>query len=205
MTTRALEIWLYGTHLADLAESTTGRIELSWTPDAINRWGPGTRLLSATLTLGDTPVPALVRNYLDGLLPEGNARTNHALSAGVAPDDTFGLIRTYGHDTLGAAIFTAPGNGDPTGAGSYEATTADQVAERLLRADEHSPAQDGVATDSSTLPGMIPKITLHRSDGTWFTCKNGAASTWIIKRAQARDSGLADVVDTEVAWRAGSA
>ena len=53
----------------------------------------GDRLLSAKLTIGTTPVPPLVKAYLDGLLPEGNARVNHALTAGVAPDDTFGLIR----------------------------------------------------------------------------------------------------------------
>lgn len=199
MKARALEVWLYGTRLADLTESASGKIELAWTTDAVERWGPGARLLSAKLSIGDRPVSALVRTYLDGLLPEGNARTNHALSAGVAPDDTFGLIRAYGHDTLGAAIFATPDEGDPTNAGHYEETTDEAVAERLLRADEHSPAGDGVIVESSTLPGMIPKITLHRDNGTWFTCKDGAASTWIIKRAQSLDSDLADVVDTEVA------
>ncbi len=199
MTARALEVWLYGTHIADLSESRSGRIELAWTDNAVERWGPGARLLSAKLSIADTPVTAQVRNYLDGLLPEGNARTNHALSAGVTPDDTFALIRAYGRDTLGAAIFVTPNEGDPTNAGHYEETTAEEVAERLLRADEHSPAGDGVVVESSTLPGMIPKITLHRENGTWFSCKDGAASTWIIKRAQSLGSDLADVVDTEVA------
>jgi serine/threonine-protein kinase HipA len=199
VNTRALDVWLYGTRLAELTESASGKIELAWTSDAVERWGPGARLLSAKLSIGDTPVSALVRTYVDGLLPEGNARTNHALSAGVAPDDTFGLIRAYGHDTLGAAIFTTPGEGDPTNAGHYEKTTEEVVADRLLRADEHSPAGAGTIVESSTLPGMVPKITLHREKGSWFTCKDGAASTWIIKRAQSLDSDLADVVDTEVA------
>ncbi len=198
MNARALEVWLYRTHLANLTESPSRKIELAWTNDAVERWGPGARLLSAKLSIADTPVAALVRNYLDGLLPEGNARTNHALSAGVAPDDTFALIRAYGRDTPGAAIFVTPGEGDPTDAGHYEETTDAAVAERLLRADEHSPAE-GMAGDSSTLPGMVPKITLHRENGTWYSCKEGAASTWIIKRAQSPDSDLGDVVDTEVA------
>ncbi len=199
MVARALDVWLYGTRVAVLTEPGVGKLHLAWTAAALERWGPGARLLSAKLSIGDTPVPALVHNYLDGLLPEGNARINQALSAGVAPDDTFGLIRAYGRDTLGAAIFVTPDEGDPTSAGHYEPTTEAAVAERLLRADEHSPAGEGGLVESSTLPGMIPKITLHRQAGTWFTCKDGAASSWIIKRAQSLDTDLADVVDTEVA------
>lgn len=46
---------------------------------------------------------------------------------------------------------------------------------------------------------MVPKIALHRIGQTWQACKDGAASTWILKRADPHDSGLADIVDTEVA------
>lgn len=53
--------------------------------------------------------------------------------------------------------------------------------------------------ESSTLPGMVPKIVLHRAEDEWFACKDGAPSTWIIKRATAAEAGVADVVDTEVA------
>lgn len=195
-----LEIWLYGTRMASIVESNDRRLELTWDDDAVDRWGTDARVLSAKMPLGDRPVSGLVKNYLDGLLPEGNARVNHALSAGVPPDDTFALIRTYGRDTPGAAIFVPEGTGDPTSVGRYQPLTLDQVAERLRRADEHSPAdQDGQLGESSTLPGMVPKITLHRDGDRWYACKDGAASTWIIKRASAPDTNLADVVDTEVA------
>lgn len=199
MTDGPLDVWLYGTRVAQLAESPRAAISLTWTPDAVERWGRGARLLSAKLAIGDAPVGALVRTYLDGLLPEGNARVNHALTAGVAPDDTFGLIAAYGRDTPGAAIFVPAEHGDPTRAGRYEALTSAEVAERLRRADEHQPASPAGTTESSTLPGMVPKVTLHRAGGRWFACKDGAASTWILKRAAVGGGELDDVIDTEVA------
>jgi len=192
-------VWLYGTRVARLEESARAALRLTWTPEAAERWGRGARVLSAKLPVGDTPVGALVTAYLDGLLPEGNARVNHALSAGVAPDDSLGLVAAFGRDTPGAAIFVPAGDADPTAAGHYEELTRAQVADRLRRADEYQPASPAGATESSTLPGMVPKVTLHREHGTWFACKEGAPSTWILKRATTTGGGVDDVIDTEVA------
>lgn len=195
-----LDIWVYGTRIATLSEAYDGRLTLSWTDESQERWPEGTRLLSAKLTIGDVPVPALVKNYLDGLLPEGKARTNHAMSAGVPPDDSFAMIRSYGRDTTGAAIFVTEGADDPTAKGRYVPLTQDQLAERIQHADEHSPASAfGTTAESISLPGMVPKIAVHHEDGTWFACKDGAPSTWILKRGGSTESGIADVVDTEVA------
>lgn len=195
-----LDIWVYGTRIATLSEAHDGRLTLSWTDESQERWPEGTRLLSAKLTIGDVPAPALVKNYLDGLLPEGNARTNHAMSAGVPPDDSFAMIRSYGRDTTGAAIFVTEGADDPTATGRYVPLTQDQLAERIQRADEHSPASSfGTPAESISLPGMVPKIAVHHEDGDWFACKDGAPSTWIVKRGESPASGIADVVDTEVA------
>ncbi|NYI79480.1 HipA domain-containing protein [Nocardioides panzhihuensis] len=195
-----LDIWIYGTRIATLSEAYDGRLALSWTDESQERWPEGTRLLSAKLTIGDVPVPALVKNYLDGLLPEGNARTNHAMSAGVPPDDSFAMIRSYGRDTTGAAIFVTEGADDPTAKGRYVPLTQDQLADRIRHADEHAPAGAfGTTVESVSLPGMVPKIAAHHEDGIWFACKDGAPSTWIIKRGGPAESAIADVVDTEVA------
>lgn len=199
MTREPLDVWLYGTRVARLREAADGRLSLEWTLEAEDRWGRGARLLSAKLATGTKPVDSLVRAHLDGLLPEGNARVNFALTAGVPPDDTYALIRIYGRDTPGATIFVPTGSDDPTRAGHYEPLTWDAVAERLRRADEHLPSSPKQTTESSTLPGMVPKITLHRDADGWLACKQGAPSTWILKRADAAESGIADVVDTEVA------
>ena len=198
MSREPLDIWLYGTRVATLRDLDE-RLTLDWTADALDRWGPGARLLSAKLTIGDRAVPPLIKNYLDGLLPEGNARINHAFGAGVPADDTFGLIRAYGRDTHGAAIFVPTGANEPTKEGRYQAITLDELAERLRKADEYSPADARTTDESSTLPGMVPKIVLHRDGDDWFACKEGAPSTWIIKRASSPETDNADVVDSEVA------
>jgi serine/threonine-protein kinase HipA len=51
---------------------------------------------------------------------------------------------------------------------------------------------------------MLPKIAVHREltitgSVQWYACRDGAPSTWIVKRAHPADSPAADVVDTEVA------
>lgn len=198
MTRQPLDVWLYGTHIATIAEVPSGRISLRWAPEALDRWGRGARLLSATLAIGEIPPEVLVTAYIDGLLPEGNARVNHAIAAGIAPDDTYALIAALGRDTPGAAIFVASGSGDPTGSGRYEPLTDDEVRERLIRADQHTPAPPGDLHESSTLPGMVPKITLHRGNGAWAACKDSAPSTWILKRGGDRGTPGGDVIDTEV-------
>lgn len=196
----SLDVWLYGTRVATVTNGYDGRLALDWGAEALNRWGTGARVLSAKLATGSRVSPALVKNYLDGLLPEGNARVNHAMTAGVPPDDTFALVREYGRDTPGAAIFVPAGSDDPTGEGHYEQLDLDHVAERIRQADEHSAAdQHGHTGESSTLPGMVPKITLHRDGDAWYACKDGAPSTWIIKRAHSSESGAVDVIDTEAA------
>ena len=54
-------------------------------------------------------------------------------------------------------------DGDPSRAGHYEPLSLGEVAERIKNADKHSPADPTGATgESSTLPGMVPKIVLHR-------------------------------------------
>lgn len=197
---RALDVWIHGTRIARIEEAYDGRLSLRWTSEATDRWTPGARVLSAKLPVAETTVSALVRTYLDGLLPEGNARVNQAIAAGVPPDDTFGLARAYGRDTPGAAQLVDAGSPDPTMEGRYEAIGLDEVGERLRAADTHSPAHpDRYSGESSTLPGMIPKITLHRHEDTWYACKDGAASTWILKRGAPSGSGLEDVIDTEAA------
>jgi serine/threonine-protein kinase HipA len=46
---------------------------------------------------------------------------------------------------------------------------------------------------------MVPKIVLHRDGDNWFACKDGAPSTWILKRGAPPGTEASDVIDTEVA------
>ncbi|CAM3302978.1 HipA domain-containing protein [Nocardioides dubius] len=198
----ALILWLHGVPLARIERDlrrTNAPIKFTWTDRGVEAF-KGLRVLSTLMRVGDSVSPVVAKVYLDGLLPEGNARKNYAIAAGVSdPDDTYGLLERYGADTPGAAVIVVDEAGDPTAAGSYEPITIDEVAMRIRHADEHSRADNtGIAPGSSALPGMVPKIALHRAaDGSWLLPKGGAPSTWILKRAGlARDGD--DVIDTEV-------
>lgn len=50
---------------------------------------------------------------------------------------------------------------------------------------------------------MVPKVALHRTvtaaSDTWYACKDGAASTWIVKRGVPEGNDLSDTIDTEAA------
>lgn len=195
-----LAIWLYGTNVATL---TDGRaIELTWTEEAYDRWGGGSRVVSNVLpisTPGHGPHPRAVKAFLDGLLPEGNARLNYAMDAGLVSSDTYGLISRYGRDTAGALVFQPIAEPEPTRVGWYEPLGAAEVGQRLLHAERHAPSDPSArGIESSSLAGMQPKITLHRSEGQWQACRSGAASTWIVKLAHPAGSAAEDVVDTEV-------
>ncbi|MCL2781418.1 MAG: HipA domain-containing protein [Actinomycetia bacterium] len=205
MSRQPLAVWLYGTRVAEISEDVGDRIALTWTGDAYDRWGGGSRVVSHLLPLTAptaptaSPHPARVTAFVDGLLPEGNARTNYAIEAGLRPEDTYGLITRYGRDTAGALVFQPLDEPEPVRVGEYRPIDDAEVARRLLDAHRHSPTRRAGGRDSSTLAGVQPKITLHRdAQGQWQACLNGAPSTWIVKLAQPEDSPAADVVDTEV-------
>jgi serine/threonine-protein kinase HipA len=161
------------------------------------RWGLGSRVVSNLLRIGERPHPVLTNAFFSGYLPEGQSRVHHAVEAGVEVDDTFGLIATYGRDLAGALIVVREGESPASPEAQYEPIDVPEVARRLQAASRHTGRLD--ARDSfSSLPGLVPKVLLHREDRQWFACHQGAPSTWIIKRAHDFDGPAADVVDTEV-------
>lgn len=195
-----LSIWLYGTRIATLVRGPRGRsdrIVLSWTPEAEARWGTGNRVISNILPVGEDVNPVKTKVFLDGYLPEGQSRTHHAVEAGVESTDTFGLIAIYGRDLAGAAIMVASDQSPEPPSPRYEPIGIAEVSRRLAEATAHTGRLD--ARDSfASLPGMVPKVLLHRDGDTWFACRGGAPSTWIVKRSHDEDGPAADVVDTEV-------
>ncbi len=195
-----LAVWLYGTQVATLSE---GRgINLTWTAQAYQRWGSNARVVSNLLPIsrpGKGALPPRVAAFLTGLLPEGNARLNYAMDAGLAPEDTYGLISRYGRDTAGALVFQPLDELEPLKVGHYEPLSEAEAGQRLLNIDRHSPTDPQMrGVESISLAGMQPKIGLHRDASGWQACKAGAPSTWIVKLAHPADSRAADVVDTEV-------
>jgi serine/threonine-protein kinase HipA len=189
----ALDAWLYGTRVARLRRSNGDRIEWGWMEEAVARWGLGSRVVGAILPVGEPAHPLRPKVFLDGYLPEGNARTGHAIEAGVDPLDTFGLIAAYGRDLAGALILVPAGEPPEPQEPRYRPLGIGDVAERLRKAGRRS------EHDSfSSLPGLVPKVLLHRDGGAWFAPQGGAPSTWILKRGHDPASPAADVIDTEV-------
>lgn len=190
-----LDAWLYGTLVAHLIPGRDGAIGWRWTSEAVSRWGVGRRVVSALLPIGVDTYPLRPKLFLDGYLPEGTSRSRYAVEAGVDPDDTFSLIAAYGRDLAGALIIVPEGETPEPIDPSFKRLSLDEVADRLRKTGRRSSGHDSF----SSLPGLVPKITLHRDRGRWFAPQDGAASTWIIKRAQDEQSPAADVVDTETA------
>ncbi|MDR0626920.1 MAG: HipA domain-containing protein [Bifidobacteriaceae bacterium] len=188
-----LDAWLYGTRVARLERDGDSRIHWEWTPETTARWGGGSRVVSNFFPLGDPVHPLKPKVFLDGYLPEAGTRTSHAINAGVAPADTFGLIAAYGRDLAGALILVPEGETAEPPNPSYRPLATADVAERLRQAGRRT------GHDSfSSLPGLVPKILLHRDGNQWYAPQGGAPSTWIIKRGHDQASPATDVIDTEV-------
>lgn len=200
--------WLYGTPVATLAPDDTltpdgtSRVTLTWTTDALDRWGHGARVLSHLLPITPPdepgPHPARVAAWLDGLLPEGRTRDAMAIDAGIDPDDALAFLVRYGHDTAGAVLLAPEGHTVPT-PGTPEHLDDAAVA-RLLRAAVARSGGEGRADHlTSSLPGMEPKITLLHDGHGWARPHGSAPTTHILKVARPSDSPTADLVNTEAA------
>jgi serine/threonine-protein kinase HipA len=198
-----LETWLYGTHVANLtpAGDTGEQVNLTWTVDAADRWGLGSRIVSNLLPIGRggaRPHARAVTAYLQGLLAEGNLREHLAFEASITPDDVFGMVSAYGRDTAGALVFLPPGAGPENRVGALEPMTDTDIAARLRAAGTYTPGR----LESTSLAGLQPKIVLQRTNDRWHRCLDGAPSTHIIKlgtEPDAASSQLGDVIDTEAA------
>jgi serine/threonine-protein kinase HipA len=189
--------WLYGTHIADLAP-VRDLVDLTWTSDAADRWGLGSRVVSNLLPTargGAHPHPRAVTVFLQGLLAEGNLREHLAFEASLLPDDVFGMVSAYGRDTAGALVFLPDGAGPEHRVGALEPMTDADIAARLRAAGTFTPGR----LESTSLAGLQPKIVLQRGEQHWYRCLDGAPSTHIIKLGPEPDSILGDVIDTESA------
>lgn len=178
----ALAIWLSGTKVA-LVEQERGRLRLAYTEDALDRFPLGSPLLSLSLPLTSRRYPqGVVRAFLDGLLPEGDARRAVADDFDLVTSDTFGLIRALGRDCAGALIIQPDDEPPPP-----QPTTL--TAEPLSEADiaglvgNLRSAPLGVGSDVRiSLAGMQEKLLLTRMpDGSWGSPVVGTPSTHILK------------------------
>ncbi|MFI5429016.1 HipA domain-containing protein [Aeromicrobium sp. UC242_57] len=173
-----LNVWLYGRHLATLTEP--GRLEyrLEFTEEALDTFGQRRGLLSLSLPTTAKPLETRqVRNFLDGLLPEGQIRSEVARRAGVADYDVMGLLAQVGRECAGAVQVLEPGLTPEEG--HLEPLSDDEVVKLVT---ELACARLGKSlAQHASLAGMQDKILLTRTVEGWAWPVEGAMSTHIVK------------------------
>lgn len=182
-----LAVWLYGIRVAAI-DQERGRFRLTYTEEALERYPLGVPLLSLSLPL--TPgryTHGAVRPFLEGLLPEGEARGAAANDFNVLREDTYGLIRALGRDCAGALVIQPAGAPAPPPPTTLTAERlSDSEIGELVANLRYAPLGVGRRVRVS-LAGVQEKLLLTRMPGgTWGRPVDGTPSTHILKPEVAR-------------------
>lgn len=183
MARKALDVWLYGVHVARLSEPRRSRLRLEFTEEALDTFGEGSRVLSLALPISRKPIQdrdgkLQVSAFIEGLLPEGNLRRHIATEAGVPVNDTMTLLARVGAECAGAV--QALTEGVKPGAGRVRRLTKQEVDS--LIADLPTYHLPEGTTPQASLAGIHDKVLLVAlPNGEWGWPEAGAASTHIIK------------------------
>ena len=178
----ALAVWIYGSKVARITNERR-RLRLEYTPEARSAFPGGTPLLSLKLPVtNERYANDIVHSFLDGLLPEGEARRAIADDFTIRSDDTFALIGALGRDCAGAIVIQ---NDDDPAPPQPTIHTAEPLSEEQLGdlvANLRS-APLGVARRVRiSLAGVQEKLLLTRlPDGSWGRPVDGTPSTHILK------------------------
>ncbi len=179
-------VWLAGERVAELEQRRWPGISCRYAEQVLESVPLNSPLISCSLPLADERLDALA--YCQGLLPEGRALESLAARAGLAVNDSFGLLARYGRDIAGALVISEQ-EPDPTRmrAEPYE---GDALA-AAVGALEEQPL--GVGDDSElSLAGLQDKLLLVRlDDGGWARPAHGYPSTHILKAEDRRFRGMA--------------
>ena len=177
-----LAVWLDGVRVADISQERH-RLRLTYTEGAIRQYELGVPLLSLPLPLTAQRYPhGVVRAFLDGLLPEGDARQAIARDFGVSADDTYELIGAVGRDCAGALVIQPDDEPAPAQATTLtaEPLTDAQIAD--LVANLRSAPLGAGGRVRISLAGVQEKLPLTRMpDGKWGRPVDGTPSTHILK------------------------
>lgn len=178
----ALAVWLDGDRVAVISQERN-RLRLSYTQEALGRYPLGLPLLSLSLPLTSRRyTQGIVQPFLDGLLPEGEARRAIADDLNVRASDTYALIRELGRDCAGALVIQPaeePAPARPTTATAERLSDA-EISE-LVANLRSAPLGVGRRVRVS-LAGVQEKLLLTRMrDGSWGQPVDGTPSTHILK------------------------
>lgn len=175
-----LPVSLYGTPIGTLAGTTSGAL-FTWSRDAESRWGLGSPVLSQSLRVGDSSIPA-TEAYFGALLPEGQWLAVLARDVQASSSDLVGLLHRVGADLAGALS---------VGEGRLreEPQTLDDEALRLVLDSASGFLLGG---GGSALPGYQRKVTLTRRAGRWLRGNGTLPSTHILKPVSAEYRAAAE-------------
>jgi serine/threonine-protein kinase HipA len=178
----ALAVWLYGIRVA-VVEQERGRLRLTYTVEALERYALGLPLLSLSLPLTPRRYPhGVVRAFLDGLLPEGDPRRAVAADFDLRAADTYGLIRALGRDCAGALVIQPDDEPAPPPPTTTTAEPLTEAAIADLVANLRSAPLGVHARVRVSLAGVHEKLLLTRMvDGSWGRPVEGTPSTHILK------------------------
>lgn len=177
-----LAVWLDDLRVADIYQERR-RLRLVYTDEAMQRYALGVPLLSLPLPLTGQRYPhGVVRAFLDGLLPEGEARQAIARDVGVERDDTYGLIRAIGRDCAGALVIQPTGEPAPPRPTTLTAEPLINAEIAELVANLRSAPLGVSGRVRISLAGVQQKLLLTRMpDGKWGRPVDGTPSTHILK------------------------
>ncbi|MGZ5297506.1 MAG: HipA domain-containing protein [Actinomycetota bacterium] len=178
----ALAVWMAGSKVA-LVGQERGKLRLAYTKDALDRFPLGSPLLSLSLPLTSRRYPqGVVRAFLDGLLPEGDARRAIAEDFDVLASDTFGLIRALGRDCAGALVIQPDDEPPPPQPTTLTAEPLSEADIEELVGNLRSAPLGVSGRVRVSLAGMQEKLLLTRMpDGAWGSPAAGTPSTHILK------------------------
>lgn len=194
-----MSVWLYGRHVADLSETSRYRYRLTFTEEALDHFGEGSRVLSLAIAISAKPIRddnarRPVSALLEGLLPEGSLRQHLASTLGVPSIDKMALLQQVGGECAGA-VQILPVDAAPTG-GRTRTLTGNEV-ERLV-ADLPTYHLPEGALPQASLAGIQDKVLLTRlANGAWALPENGAPSTHIIKPEPRLAVAIPHLIETE--------
>lgn len=177
---RRLDVELDGDVVAHLEpQRRASRILLRHTEFALDRFEAGRPVISCSVPV--MPHAQDATAYLEGLLPEGQARTTLAALRDVRAADTWGLLVAYGRDVAGALVIRDPDDTRVRTPRAVDLRSPDELTEAVAALVEQPL---GVRDDSElSLAGVQDKLLLVASDGPvgWARPTAGHPSTHILK------------------------
>ena len=180
-----LRCWWNDTHVADFTAKRGWDLRCRYTAASLGRWPGNLPVLSCSLPLQARPQDASA--FLRGLLPEGAHLQSMASLAGVATNDTHGLLARFGRETAGALVILA---GDEPPDRSSWAVEQYGVNEFDAEIVGLGPGL-GVRDDTElSLAGLQNKLLLVATERGWGRPVGGQPSTHILKIDDQRFPGL---------------